>query len=491
MFELASMSLKKNIVLNVIKQTLNVAFPLITFPYVSRILLEENYGKYSFSLSVVSYFLLIAGVGIRSYAIREGARIRDDEKKLQQFASEVFSVNMITTIIAYILLLGLCIAWKKLQNYAMLIGIHSLSILFTTLGVDWVNAIFEDFEYMTKRYIFVKVLSLIAIFCFVKKCDDYLIYALIVAGSDVLANVINIIYVRRYVKIKWVLNCKFKNHIAPLMVLFANTLAVTLYANCAITMLGIFIDDGAVGIYSFSSKIYQIAKNLLNAFIIVTVPRLSAYMGQGDVAAYNRLHRKIRESLMLVMLPMVCIVFMLSKEIILLLGGTNYLPGQGALQILSIAMIPAVFGSLFFDGILVVNRGERYCFISTATGVAINILLNFFLIRSSGIYGAAISTVISELVSCSLAICFSKKYCSMEGMLDKHLFTVIVGCVGICVSCKVVQMLQLSLMMSIGVGCVASGIVYILILMLFRNALIHDIIAMIVGLVKKVCRQVR
>ena len=128
-------SIKKNAALNVIKQICNIIFPMITFPYISRVLGASVYGKINFSASIVNYFSLIAAFGVSNYAIREGARIKDEKNGLSSFVSEVFSINILTTIISYIILGMLLMCWPLLRNYSLLIIIQSMSIFFTTLGV--------------------------------------------------------------------------------------------------------------------------------------------------------------------------------------------------------------------------------------------------------------------------------------------------------------------------------------------------------------------
>ena len=138
-------SLKVNATLNIIKQVCAIIFPLITFPYVSRTLGVDMYGKINFSNSIVSYITLIAGLGVSSYAIREGARIRDDKVKFERFSNEVFSINIVSTIFSYIVLFFLILLWNKLDSYKSLILILSINVLLTTLGTDWINTVYEDF----------------------------------------------------------------------------------------------------------------------------------------------------------------------------------------------------------------------------------------------------------------------------------------------------------------------------------------------------------
>lgn len=121
------------------KSILNLLFPLITFPYVSRILSVSGIGIYNFAGTYINYFVLMAGLGIATYAVREGAKYRDDREKIEEFSTQVFSINMIATVIAYILLFASLLIFKNLSNYVSCILIFSLQILFTTLGTEWMR----------------------------------------------------------------------------------------------------------------------------------------------------------------------------------------------------------------------------------------------------------------------------------------------------------------------------------------------------------------
>ena len=470
-------SLKKNVILNVIKQVLSIAFPLITFPYVSRILLEDNYGKYSFGLSIANYVTILAALGIQSYAVREGARIRDNPPALNRLSCELYTVNLITTLLSYGALGVALLLWDKLRDYQILILVQCSSVIFTTLGANWVNSIFEDYEYMTKRYIFVKIVSLILIFAFVREREDYILYAAIIAASDILANLINIVYIRRYVRLRPVWNCRFFQHIRPILILFANILAVTIYANLAITLMGIFCTDAEVGIYSFSSKIYQIAKNLINAIIIVMIPRFSRYLGVGDMDAYNRLLKKTIRCIVAFMMPMIAGIIMLSQELILFLGGNNYLEGQLALKLMSLALIPASLGSIFFDGVLIANRKEKYCVISMLWGVGVNLSGNLLLIPRFGMTGSALAAIISELVSFGFAFWYSRGLCDRPLKLGKDYLSVAVGVAAVVLSCILVKGLQWGLLPTIA-ACVALSVAaYGVVLLVLRNSVCQMVLA--------------
>lgn len=478
-------SLKKNALLNLLKQFLKIAFPLITFPYVSRILLEDNFGKYNFSLSVINYFILIAGLGISEYSVREGARLRDKKEHLANFANEIYTINILSSTFSYLMLLFSVIFVDKLHPYLLLIFIQSMNIVFNTLGADWINIIFEDYEYMTKRYIFVKVLSLIAIFVFVKKVDDYYIYTLIMVGSEVLANVMNIVYVRRYIKLRIHFPCNFFTHIKSLMLLFVNGFAVTVYSNADITMLGLLRGNDYVGVYSVASKVYQIAKGLINSVLIVTIPRLSFYLGKEESNdKYYKLFIKVLKCSLMITLPMAIVMFFLRKEVILILGGKNFLTGALALGVLSIALIPACISSVIFNGVLIPNRGEKYCLFSTFISAFINIFLNYIFIARFGLIGAAISTLIAEIISSILAIIFSYRLFNIKIRIDRDFISCIVASLFTIVSCWCLKNIW-SGIMKIIFNTLVGVIVYGIVLILLRNTVIKEIINSFLQLNKK------
>ena len=142
-------SLKLNMILNAVKGLLGILFPLITFPYISKVLGVENIGKYNFAYSIINYFVLIAGLGIATYAVREGAYIRGDLQKLQRFSDEIFSLNIVSTVFSYLLLIVVVYITPKMQEYKILLFILSLQIMFKALGVEWIYSIYEDYTYIT------------------------------------------------------------------------------------------------------------------------------------------------------------------------------------------------------------------------------------------------------------------------------------------------------------------------------------------------------
>lgn len=253
---------------------------------------SNGYGKYSFSNSVTNYFILIAALGIYTYAIREGAKIRDDQKAINQFCSQVFSINVCSAAISLLLLFSMVFFLPKFSGYKAYILIQSTSIVMAVIGTDWINGIFEDYFYITVRYIAVQCICLLAMFVFVRRPEDIIPYCIISVLATNGGNLINIFYVRKYAKIRFTFNMDLKRHLLPLLILFVNSIAITIYVNSDITMLGFFESDAQVGVYSFASKIYNLLKQLINAVVVVSVPRI-AYILKNKSEEYEMFINKI------------------------------------------------------------------------------------------------------------------------------------------------------------------------------------------------------
>lgn len=475
-----SKSIKINAFLNAIRQTMSIIFPLITFPYVSRMLGNEAYGKYTFAVSIVTYLFLFASFGISNYAVREGARIRNKNKLIEEFASEMFTINIITTLISYFVLILILLFSKKISSYTTLILIHSLSILMNCIGVDWINTIYEDFKYITIRYIFFQILALIGMFLFVKTANDIYKYAIIVVFGSYGGNIINLFYVRKYVHLKIVFKNNLKKHIIPLMLLFINSLAVVIYVNSDITLLGFFTSDGDVGVYSFASKIYNMIKQFINAIMIVLVPRL-AFLRDNNKKQYRKYIDRLWVYLFTVVMPVVIIVFMFADSIINIVGGEIYKEAGGTLSILSFSLIFALLSSVYTNCILIINRRENRCLIATISSALINICLNILLIPKLGIKGAAITTVVAEMTNMFIQAYYAKKEMNFKIKLkNKDILSVLFGTAWIVIVCIVLNKLIKAYniwddVFKISIGCVASFIGYVVILILLGNSIIVDL----------------
>lgn len=146
-------NLKFNMILNAIRGITKIIFPLISFPYASKVLGVEALGQYNYANSIISYIILIAGLGISTYAIREGSQLRDDKAKLEDFACQMFTINIFSTVFAYIVLLFIVASVRQLTEYSILIWLLSIQVGLGTIGVEWIYSIYENYLYITIRSI--------------------------------------------------------------------------------------------------------------------------------------------------------------------------------------------------------------------------------------------------------------------------------------------------------------------------------------------------
>lgn len=428
-------SLKINAALNIIRQVCAIVFPLITFPYVSRTLGVEAYGKVNFSTSILSYISLLAGLGVSSYAIREGARIRDDRERFERFADEVFSINVVSTLISYVVLAVLVLFWSKLDAYRALIGILSVNILLTTLGTDWINTIYEDFLYLTVRYVICQTIAVAATLLFVKGPEDVALYAVCSNMGMMLANASNLFYIRKKLgirlKMTWKMNVR--RHLRPIMLLFGNMISSMIYLYSDTTMLGVFIGDAAVGFYTVSSRIYSLIKQLINAVSGVLVPRLSHDLESNSGGESNGSVHTVLGILTVVVFPIALGMICMGREIIVLIAGEAYAAAYPALAILSIALIFATYACIYISVIMLAQRKDREILFASSVSALTNIVLNFILIPRYSYNAAAFTTLVSELLMLAMGVYYTRRTISLK--IGGYLLLAVAGCAEVVLIC--------------------------------------------------------
>lgn len=465
-------SLGLNAVLNSLQSLLNLIFPLITFPYISRTLSVDGVGKYNFANSIISYFILLAGLGISVYAVREGAKLRDNREEFSQFASRIFTINIISTIISYIALFLVLILSTSLQKYNIAILIFSIQIFFTTLGVDWIYIIFEEYGYITARNIIFKIISAILLFIFVKHRDDYLNYIVISVIASTGSYLLNFFHAKKFCDIKLVFKFDWKSYLTPIFIIFASTVAIKIYLASDVTMLGFLRNEYTVGIYSTATKIYSIVGAMLSAVTAVAIPRLAMLMGQKRMDEYQGLLDQLINILLMIILPSIIGLFMLSKDVILIIAGEKYLRATPALQITCFAMLGSAMSTVFNQCALMPAKREKKTLISSTTSAVLNIGLNFILIPMFAEVGAAFTTVLAEFMMMTMNFFFSRDitgFVFKDKQTWKNIFSSLIGCFGIASICRLSSTIFNSIFIRVLASVTGSVFIYIAILLLLRN----------------------
>lgn len=463
-----SVSVKKNTIFNTIKSVLSIIFPLITFPYISRVLLSENVGKLNFGSSIVSYCSLFASLGVSSYAVRECSKVKDDKKALGKLSSEIISLNLMSTIIAYVVLAVLLIVAKPLANYRLLIIIQSSSIIFITLGADWLNAAMEDFGYITIRTIIFQILSLVLMFIFVHKQEDYITYAIISLVASSGANIVNIFYRRHYCKTRLTFRVNFRRHLPPILLLFSMIISQTIYCNSDITILGLIKGDKEVGLYSTAVKIYNIVNTLIMSVATVVIPQLSSAFEKKEYDKINNLLKYSLNYIIVLGLPCLVGINAFTIPIIKLLAGNEYVGASIAMHILTIALAGSFIGGFIGNTIMIPSGKEKICLRVSIISALVNIVLNLVFIPWFGLNAAAATTAVSEVLSLILIAPYIDKKIRISNMKDM-LFAPVIGCLEIIIIGVISSILIGNNLPVAVVAITISAVAYISTLILLKN----------------------
>lgn len=454
--------------MNSIQTICRMVFPLITFPYITRVLGVENIGMYNFCTSVISYFTLIAGLGINTFAIREGARYREDKARMSEFASNVFSINVIATVVSYLLLATAIVAVPTLKQNAKLLILLSSSIVFTTAGCEWIFNIYEEFGYIAIRSIAVQLVAMVLMFIFVKSENDILSYAFITVISSSGASLFNAFSRRRYCKIRFGITSEMKKMLTPIFVLFANTVATTIYVNSDTTMVGAIAGNYYTGLYSVATRIYLIVKQVLSAVIIVSIPRLSALIGQKKEKKFEELGNKIINTLFVAVVPAMTGLYAISDNIVLILSGNEYIAASSSLKILTIALFCSLFSWFYTSCVLIPWGKEKFVLRVTVVSATINVILNLVLIPIGQHDAAAFTTVVAEAISMIACMIHGRKYFRIR-ISTGDIASVAIGCIVIYIICRIINNTVDSLTISTIFSIVLAAIGYFLILLLMKN----------------------
>ena len=464
----------KNVIYSVMKQLSRIIIPLLLYPYIARTLGTESFGIYSFSEAVIEYFILFAALGIPTYAIREGARVRDDKEVIRSFSGEMLSLNCITTSIVFLCLIILINVVERLNDNRTILLILSANMLTAPFAREWLSSIYEDYRIITYRYIFFHILSLIFALLLVKSSNDVKLFAAVMVFASVGSNIVSCIYTCRYTRVCFGRVSALKRHIRPIIYLCGMSLAIKVYANSDIVMLGLFADNTEVGIYSLVSRIYMMIKALMNAAIMAIIPRLVYYLGNKEDEKFYQIINRIRELIYLIILPAAIGLMVISKEILVCIGGNEYESGYLALRMLGVSLLLAVFSCLYANAVLVPLRKEKAVTVIVIISALQNIILNLIFIPAWGMTGAAVTTVLSEL---TVMLLCREKLASVIHVCSKGIVwdSMIGGCV-IFLCSLLTKMIFVEDFVRICVSIISSIIVYATYLILRKNAIIIDML---------------
>lgn len=416
-------SIRRNFVLNLLNTITGILFPLITFPYVSRILLADGIGVVQFFQSIINYIALCTALGIPLYAVREIARVRDDKVLCSKIALEILLLHSFLTLIGYLIVIVLITFVAKIQVNTSLFLLLSTNLFFTAIGALWFYQGIEDFKYITIRALAIRVFSLIALFLFVKEKSDVFYYAAISVVAEVGSNVFNLIRLRKFVNIE---NLNLKEldlwrHLKPALKIFTLNLIISIYVNLDSVMLGFLKNEQAVGYYTAATRITKSILGVVQSLGTVLMPRFANLVTTNQVDEFKRLTDKAIGFVLATSLPLVVGLLFMASPIIHIFCGKEFEPSILTLQIMAPIILFIGLSGIMGMQVLYALGKENLVIVSTMTGAIINILLNYWLIPIYSQNGAGFATCIAELIVTMVMMILSWKYISIRFFSNQNI----------------------------------------------------------------------
>lgn len=389
-------SIKRNFLYNILLNVSRVIFPLITAPYISRILEPEGIGLFNFSTTYASYFALVALLGIPTYGVREVSKIRDDKVALQNLISQIMTLAFMATLIVSVVYFLSMAFISKISENSIIFLLTGFYVYLAPFQINWYYQGIEEFGYITFRTLAIRVLSLIILFLFVHQKEDLIVYVIITVMSTVLADVWNFAKMWKS-GIHPSLTCKgIHPHTKPLFTLFASSVAISIYTVLDTLMLGFISDYEQVGYYSNAIHMSKVFLSIVTSLSVVTIPRFAYYIKQHQYADANELVNKSFSFVGLASFPLSIGIACIAPVFVPWFFGEQFYGSIIPLMILGFLNIAIGFSNIAGIQILVGIGKDKLFLNSLLLGTISNFLLNCLLIPFLGAKGASIASVIAE-----------------------------------------------------------------------------------------------
>lgn len=388
------MSVKKNLIYNIVYQILLLLLPLITTPYISRVIGAEGVGTYSYTYSIANYFVIIAMLGINNYGNRTIARVRDDKDKLKETFNSLLVFHIIISSIMILLYIAYVVLFIK-ENKVIFV-IQLLYVISAVFDINWFFFGLEQFKLTVTRNTIIKLISVISIFIFVKNKNDLWIYALILASSMLISQCLLWPFVKKFVEFEKPKLEQVKSHLRPCCILFIPVIAVSIYKVMDKIMLGSMSSMTQVGFYENSEKIINIPLGIITALGTVMLPKMSNLKSKGTE---NESKKYISMSMQFAMIIAIGSIFGLigiGKNLIPIFLGDEFIECINIVAFLSITILFISWANVIRTQYIIPNRLDKIHVVSTSLGAIVNLIINLLLIKRFGAVGASIGTIFAE-----------------------------------------------------------------------------------------------
>lgn len=375
---------------------LNIVVPLLTYPYIARVLGPANMGKLGIASSLANYFIVAASLGLPVYGLREIARTRIDRQAMGTTTSELFLIGIISSSVSTIIYIITIYAVPQYRSDFSLFLVFGTTIIASTLYIEWFFQGIEEFRYIGVRNVLVKAAFVAGLFLLVRKPDDYIIYAMLFAGSSLLAMFINLYSACRHVHFRF-RGLNLLRHMEPMLVFALFSFLITAYTNLDFLFLGLFSDNSQAGFYNISIRLVRMVITFIATLSAVLLPRLAATV-ETRPDQFRSIVRWSADLVLMIALPAGAGLFAVSGDLAVVFAGTAFAAAGGSLRIVAF-LIPIVTLSNFLQmQILLPRKKEKKMLVSFAAALLITAIVLAILVPRYGQIGAAWGMLVGELV---------------------------------------------------------------------------------------------
>ncbi len=478
---MAKRSLKYNFILNLVNSVAGLLFPLLTFPYVARILEPDGLGLVTFYQNIISYITLLSSLGISLYAVREVARVKDDHADRSKVTVEILLLHMALTLAGYLAVGILCLTVDRISAHTTLFLVLSVSIFFNAIGVNWFYQAMEDFLFITTRSLAFKCLAAIALFVFVKTEDDIMPYAIILVVADIGNNILNLLRLRKYISLSALRSARLRivRHIKPAVTIFTLNVTISLYVNFSPVILGFLCTDEAVGYFSASSRLTTAALSCVTALAVTLISRMSYYASRKEFELFNSTASKCLNMVVFMTVPISLGLLTTSPEMILVFSGSDFAPAIPTLQIMSATTVIIGIATIVGYQILYPLGHERLLIRSSLLGSVAFFPLCFIFIPRMAQNGAAIAYTATELIVTVALYIYCRRYFRYPLINKPNSVCVAAGVIMCGVIAGVRHIIDLPVFPLLIFEILVGALTYLSVLAMFRHPIISDVKASI------------
>lgn len=420
-------STKTNFAWNIVLVVGNYLFPLITFPYVTRVLGVSNIGLCGYVDSIISYYVLFSTMGISSLGIREIAKVKEKADELNNVFSSLMVIRLALTAICAVALVVMTYTMDYFIPYRPYLMVGLVKLVVGAFGIEWFFQGTSNFRFITLRSLFIRVLYVILVFVFLHDESDTFLYFVLTSLTVIITSIINWLYAKKFVRFSLV-DIKARLFIIPVLSYGLYMILTSMYTSFNVAFLGTVSNDTQVGYFTTATKLYTILMSVFTAFTMVMIPKVSELVAKKDYIQLRDVANQTFDLIFAFSFPLIIGSLFYAEAIVDIIAGKGYEGAVLPFRIVMLLLIVIALEQIIIQQFLMAVKDSKCVVILSVIGAFVGVLLNIILTPSRMAVGSSISWTASEICILIVSLFFFKKFFNMslplKGMLKYFLFSI-------------------------------------------------------------------